>query len=395
MAISGTPTAEGVAGDFTENPFVVTTTGFYRRWIGAIEDRAVLEGAVARLTDTVDEAWVPVFREVGQDYERQAEAEEAAGDTSRAAELYDQAKNYYSIARFPRNLTPLKELADADCNRVCAKAGSLLDPPMQTVEIVADGKTIVGHFRAPKTATADQPVGGVLVMCGADVYKEDRTWCSALAVEHGLAALVVDAPGTGQNPFPMALESVVAWKACLDFLAAQPQVDEDAVGGFGISRGGHSVLLLAGSYPERFKAGVANACSFVGYELTQQEKQALLELINRRSDIRFGGKDDGPSFAGTTMEGIETDFQRWSLAHHGIVDKIKAPLLMINGKKDTRAPVGNIYFMLEHGPVTGREARVYPDDGHCAPNHVSEWAPAAFQWLSEKLQPTHRRNGDR
>ena len=34
------------------------------------------------------------------------------------------------------------------------------------------------------------------------------------------------------------------------------------------------------------------------------------------------------------------------------------PILMINGKKDHLAPIGNIYFMLENGPALGREARI-------------------------------------
>mgnify|MGYP004001686543 CR=1 FL=1 len=48
----------------------------------------------------------------------------------------------------------------------------------------------------------------------------------------------------------------------------------------------------------------------------------------------------------------------------GIIDKITQPLLMINGKKDHLAPIGNIYYMLENGPVTGKEVRIYPDAGH-------------------------------
>jgi len=61
------------------------------------------------------------------------------------------------------------------------------------------------------------------------------------------------------------------------------------------------------------------------------------------------------------------------------------PILMINGKKDHLAPIGNIYYMLEHGPAVGREARIYPDAGHCAFKYFSSWAPDSFEWLKEKL----------
>ena len=46
------------------------------------------------------------------------------------------------------------------------------------------------------------PVPAVLIMCGADVFKEDRGWAADLALENGMAALVMDAPGIGENEFP-------------------------------------------------------------------------------------------------------------------------------------------------------------------------------------------------
>ena len=35
--------------------------------------------------------------------------------------------------------------------------------------------------------------------------------------------------------------------------------------------------------------------------------------------------------------------------------------------------------------VTGKGARIYPDDGHCAFKYFEEWAPESFRWLREKL----------
>ena len=92
-----------------------------------------------------------------------------------------------------------------------------------------------------------------------------------------------------------------------------------------------------------------------------------------------------PRFPPTTVEQEEALFERWSLSELGLVEKIVCPVLMINGKQDHLAPIGNIYYMLEHGPVTGKEARVYPDDGHCAFRHFKEWAPESFRWLRERL----------
>ena len=87
----------------------------------------------------------------------------------------------------------------------------------------------------------------------------------------------------------------------------------------------------------------------------------------------------------TTREREAESFGRWALSELGLVDRIVAPVLMVNGKHDHLAPIGNIYFMLEHGPATGKEARVYVDAGHCAFKYQSDWGPASFAWLAEKL----------
>ncbi|MPZ87349.1 MAG: alpha/beta hydrolase [Nitriliruptorales bacterium] len=376
---------EGLPFAPSEDPFVIEHGGFYRRWLAMIDNLGVLQEAVGRLTGTTDDVWVPVWREVGRRYEDEGDRLEASGDHETARRAYLQAKTYYAIGRFPRVLTPLKAEVDRDCRRAYLKASDHLDPPLQVVEVECEGKKVVCHYRSPKDAGPNAPVPAVLVMCGGDVFKEDRGWAGELVLEEGLAALVMDSPATGENPFPHVPESVKAWMAAIDWLAARPEVDADRIGAFGISRGGYSVMLLAGSYPERVMAAVANAGNHFGYRMPPEEAQAFVEMRNARSAYVFGAPGDPPSFSPTSMEREEEDFRRWALTELGVLERIACPLLMINGKRDHLAPIGNIYFMLENGPVTGKEARVYPDDGHCAFKHFAEWGPASFRWLAEKL----------
>lgn len=369
----------------SEDPFVVEHGGFYRRWFSMIEDIEELKSAVASLKGTTDDLWVPVWREIGSRYEEQAEEFAARGETTAAREKFLLAKTYYSLARFPRPLTPLKEQANRDCIRAYLRACEYLDPPLEVVGVACAGERITSHFRAPKGADAENPAPAVLVMCGGDMFKEDRGWAGEMALTHGLATLVMDGPGTGENPFPYEPESVSAWEAAVDYLAARPEVDAERIGAFGISRGGHSVMLLAGSCPEKVRAAVASAGHHFGYRMTEAEMANYVANSKRRAAYIFGAPGDGPSFPPTTAEKEEALFKRWSLSELGLVEKIVCPVLMINGKHDHLAPVGNIYYMLEHGPVTGKEARVYPDDGHCAFKHFAEWAPESFRWLRERL----------
>ncbi len=366
----------------SEDPFVVAHGGFYRRWFSMIDDINELQATVAKLEGTTDDRWVPVWREAGERHERRGDELAAAGDDDGARRAYLQAKTYYAIGRFPRELTPAKQAVSDDCARAYEKACAYLDPPLEVVDIEHQGQTIRTHFRAPQSG---HPAPGVLVMCGADVFKEDRGWAQQMCLDSGMAALVMDGPATGGNPFPWEPASVSAWEAALDCLAGRPEVDGDRLGAFGISRGGYSVMQLAGTVPHKVKAVVANAGHPFGYEMTDEELDAFVEARNQRATWRFGGPDDPPSFPTWSREIEQEIFDNWSLQALGIVDDITMPILMINGKHDHLAPIGNIYYMLEHGPATGREARVYADDGHCAFKNFDHWAPACFEWLAEKL----------
>ena len=366
-----------------EDPFVVRHGGFYRRWLSMLDDLDELRNLVGGLTATTEDQWVPVWRDAGRRHEDAGDRLAARGDHEGARREYLHAKTYYSIGRFPGEITPLKAEISADCARAYRKASEHLDPPLEVVEVACDGLSIRSHFRAPR---GKAPAPAVLIMCGSDMFKEDRGWAGEFAAENGLASLVMDAPGTGENPFPWEPESVKAWVAAIDYLAARPEVDAGRIGAFGISRGGYSVMQLAGVYPQMVRAVVAIAGHPFGYRMSEDEMQAVVDARNSRAAFVFGAPGGPPSFEEWSVDKENDIFSRWALSELGILDRITQPLLLINGKHDHLAPIGNIHFMLENGPVTGREARIYPDDGHCAFKHYREWGPASFAWLNEKLR---------
>ena len=365
-----------------EDPFIVARGGFYRRWLSMIDDIEELERIVTTLQGTTEDKWVPVWRKAGARHEAEGDRLEAESDTEAAKRRFLLAKTYYAIGRFPGEISPLKAEVSSDCARAYRKACSHLDPPMNVLDIVCEGKGFRAHFRAPRS---DSPVPAVLIMCGADVFKEDRGWAAELALEAGLASLVMDAPGTGENPFPWEPESVKAWVAAVDALMACPEVDQSRIGAFGISRGGYSVMQLAGTAPEKVKAVAAIAGHPFGYEMSEEEMAAIAAARNRRSTHRFGPPDGPPSFPTWSVDKEREIFAGWSLSSLGLVERINMPVLMINGDNDHLAPIGNIHYMLESGPVGTRSAKIYKGSGHCAFEHQTEWGPATFRWLRSKL----------
>ena len=365
-----------------ENPFIVARGGFYRRWLQMIDNLDEFEGVVAELETTLQHDWVPKWRELGKKYENLGDEAELTGNHQDARHQFLLAKTFYSIGRFPSEITDLKKEISADCSRAYQKASKHLDPALEIVEIVCNDLSIKAHFRVPEQSA---PVPAVLIMCGADVFKEDRGWAAELALKNGLAALVMDAPGTGENQFPWAPESVVAWEAAIDYLMERPEVDQSRVGAFGISRGGYSVLQLAGTAPEKVKAVIAIAGHPFHNEPSEEEMTEILKTRNERAKFRFG-QEDGPTWVPNWSAEKEIAMSKdWSLESLGLVEKINMPVLMINGDQDGLAPASNIYFMLQSGKPGLRSAKIYKNSGHCAFDHQLEWGPIAFEWLAEKL----------
>ena len=379
-----------------EDPFVVGTGGFYRRWFNLVDDIQPIIDTVATLTATEDEDWVPPWSAVADRYEREAEAAAARGDRAAARNGYLHAKTYLSIARFPSpyrggssicpaQMGPLKARAYErylDCFR---KATGFLERPPELLRVSRDGREAVGHLRVPAGASASKRVPAVLVMCGADMYKEDREKYADGAMAEGLASLVVDAPGTGQTTFDHAPESIVAWQAALDALQARPEIDGERLGAFGVSRGGLWVMRLA-ALDARIKGVISVAPGGVGYWGTPEERAEWRKAAFERAKYNwFGPRGTRPTPREMTEAEQRKEFLRWSLKDNGLLDNLTMPMYLVNGKVDHLTPIGELYLALECGPPTGRVARVYADDGHIAAKNEREWGPAAWRWLLETL----------
>ena len=379
-----------------EDPFVVANGGFYRRWFNLVDDIQPIIDTVAGLKATEDEDWVPPWSAVADGYEAQAQAALARGDRAAARSAYLHAKTYLSIARFPSpyhsgsaicppQMGPLKSRAYERYLECFRKATELIERPPELIRVKRDGMEAVGHLRIPAAASASNRVPAVLVMCGADMYKEDREKYADGAMTEGLASLVVDAPGTGGTTFPHAPESIVAWQAALDALQARPEINPDRLAAFGVSRGGLWVMRLA-ALDARIKGVISVAPGGVGYWGTPEERAEWRKAAYERAKHNwFGPRGTRPQAREPSEEEQRKEFLRWSLKDNGLLDKLTMPMYLVNGKVDHLTPIGNLYLALESGPPTGRVARVYPDDGHIAAKNEREWGPAAWRWLRETL----------
>ena len=379
-----------------EDPFSVTIGGFYRRWFNLVDDLQALIDTVATIKSTEDEDWVPAWSAVAERFETQAVAALACGNKALARKNFIEAKTFYSLARFPApyhsgsaicppDMSPIKARSYQKYLDCFHKATALRDEPQEVLKVRRDGKEAVGYLRLPKGASAKNKVPAALVMCGGDMYKEDREKYADGATNEGMAALVVDAPGTGQTSFAHEPAAIVAWQAALDALQARPEIDGNRLGAFGVSRGGLWVMRL-GAQDKRIKGLISCAPGGVGYWGTDEERAEIRRAAFERYKTNwFGPRGTKPEPKEMTEADQRKEFLRWSLKDNGLLDNLTMPMFLVNGKVDHLTPIGNLYMALESGPPAGRVARVYPDDGHIAARNEREWGPAAWKWLAGVL----------
>ena len=63
-----------------------------------------------------------------------------------------------------------------------------------------------------------------------------------------------------------------------------------------------------------------------------------------------------------TMDEFLAYGRRLSLLDAGFLDKPSAPMLLVNGEKDTQQPIADLYLMMRHGDP--KDAWVNPAGGH-------------------------------
>ena len=119
-------------------------------------------------------------------------------------------------------------------------------------------------------------------------------------------------------------DSVKDIGALLDWIATQPDLDQDRVAVFGGSYGGYMVLASAVHYGERLRAavdivGISNFVTFL--ENTQSYRRDL-----RR--VEYGDERDPK---------MRAHLQSISPLNH--VEKIKVPMFVVQGQNDPRVPV--------------------------------------------------------
>ncbi len=164
--------------------------------------------------------------------------------------------------------------------------------------------------------------------------------------------------------------------SAIDDVAKENYVDASRLGCVGASYGGYSVFYLAGIHNNRFKTFIAHD----GVFNTQS-------MFGTTEEVFFSNWDFGGAYwekDNAVAQKTYTTFNPMTL-----VEKWNKPILIIQGGKDFRVPIGQGQEAFQAAQLRGIKSRFlyFPEENHWVlkPQNAQVWQGEFFKWLKETL----------
>ncbi|HEX4258965.1 MAG TPA: alpha/beta fold hydrolase [Streptosporangiaceae bacterium] len=279
-----------------------------------------------------------------------------------------QAAVYYHFAKFlfVQDMNQLRAAHQAAVTCL-DRALPYLDPPGTRLEIPFGGAVIAAVLRRPP---GPGPHPAVVLIPGLDSAKEEFGRVEQVFLDRGLATLSVDGPGQGEAEYdlPIRPDWEVPGTAILDALIAQPGIDPDRIGVWGVSLGGYYAPRVASGDP-RVRACIALCGPYGLGDLWDQ----LPQLTREAFTVRSGARDEQDAVRrarALTLDGRTSDLTR--------------PLLIVAGRQDRIFPWQDAVRLRDSVPGPA-ELLLLEDGNHGCANVVYRHRPYSADWMARQL----------
>ena len=340
-----------------------------------------VRAALSRITSLEREQWATAFGAVADTHWQHAESL-AGQDRAAAAKACWRAWRLFHFARWPTENSPARRHARQRALESFRQYAALAEPPIDIVRIPFEGKHIVAYLRLPAGV---RPAPVVFGIAGLDSRKEDVAAHSESYLVKGLGLFAIDMPGTGESPHATAeIHSDRIFSAALDYLARRPDVDAGRILVQGRSWSGYWAAKLAITERGRLRGAVMHGGPVHHYFQLQwlvkslATGEYLYDYLEAKCAMHgVDGLDD-----------LLPKARAFSLLDLGLLDGPSAPMLLVNGARDSQIPIADLYLLLEHGDA--KEAWVNPAGGHMG--RSPQWpSPAIAEkilmpWMLQKLR---------
>ena len=166
--------------------------------------------------------------------------------------------------------------------------------------------------------------------------------------------------------------------SAIDDIAKEPYVDKDRLGCIGASYGGYSVFYLAGTHNNRFK-------TFVSHDGIFNWKS----MYGTTEEMFFVNWDLGGAYWDKDNEAAQRSHNAFNPAEN--VEKWNTPMLIVQGGKDFRVPIGQGLEAFQAAQLQGIRSKLlyFPEENHWVLGNQNSliWHTEFYKWLGETLPP--------
>ena len=163
--------------------------------------------------------------------------------------------------------------------------------------------------------------------------------------------------------------------SAIDDVAKESYVDKARLGAVGASYGGYSVFYLAGIHNNRFKTFISHCGVF-----------NLESMYGTTEEVFFDNWDHGGAYWDKN-EVAQKTYSKFNPIN--FVDKWNTPILVIQGGKDYRVPIGQGQEAFQAAQLRGIKSRFlyFPEENHWVlkPQNAMVWQTEFYKWLKETL----------
>jgi len=164
--------------------------------------------------------------------------------------------------------------------------------------------------------------------------------------------------------------------SAIDDVSKEPYVDKKRLGAVGASYGGYSVFYLAGIHNGRFKTFISHCGVF-----------NLQSMYGTTEEVFFNNWDAGGAYWEKNNEAAQKSYTSFNPVN--MVERWDTPIMIIQGGKDFRVPIGQGQEAFQAAQLRGIQSRFvyFPDENHWVlkPQNAMVWQREFFKWLEETL----------
>jgi dipeptidyl aminopeptidase/acylaminoacyl peptidase len=162
----------------------------------------------------------------------------------------------------------------------------------------------------------------------------------------------------------------------IDEISKETFVDKTRLGCVGASYGGFSAFYLAGIHNKRFKTFISHDGVF-----------NLKSMFGTTEELWFVNWDIGGPYWEKENLAAQKVYAHFDPSN--LVDKWTAPIMIVQGGKDYRVPIGQSLEAFQAAQLRGIKSKLlyFPDENHwiLTPQNALVWQHEFFNWLKETL----------